>query len=777
MDKPIPTPTQTSTSTNTNDNTDDSIKKPDTSSHTATTAPTPIEQPKLSINHPPLHDIMITPEAFLQCMVWLTIPFVPASGLFLKLGTLLAERLLYAPSVGYCMLLTLVIHTICHRVARLVCTYCVTLDSEYESRQRQRHHWIVMIRLSLFWICIVLITTVYTYKTISHNPHWYNDETLHMHDWTICPRSAKLNTQIAKIHMNKGDLTTARFYLNNAMSIDPDFCDTGHQHALLLLFHEHDMDGALNALADNLKCIYTNKQSFEVLHKVWDEQLATPGAADNHQLLASQAKLALRGGLTPAAGKKFQAASILAFQAQNWEAALSYSIQAEEIIALMLVDAEGMNAATVQTTTKSDEVSVSTTTTTTDRMMLQALMVKYFHRGEEDEECVVTDKDDTSATCTPTGQHGNLTNSGRVSQDEMRSFLLSFPRRTWVQPSEERTEGAILLEMYGRTLTATSTEHAVALMDLACNVYLSGARLREHIQHQFNLDQDGDVQHNNKKNNKKKKTKKKNKMFRLSTQQMMELKRVEELFYYAAQSHCVIVLKDRIVADYASQALTALSESLMIRTQGGSPRIQEYVRQIHREEEDEEEEGEVQQDMVMASYAQFSDTSSKVFQRLYYKYDSPTKKTMKTTMDVDPLLQGYANTKDTAITLWDAVGHALYRKGQYLDAAEAFMSSIAAQWDHQQQQQQQQQQQPPPPNMCISASQLLWFANVLAANEDMFTPMNHVTYAAISLHLIVSDCNDKTSNTMLINIRKQATKQLHALLAYANETMSVISSE
>ena len=573
-----------------------------------------------------------------------------------------------------------------------------------------------------------------------------------MHDWTICPRSAKLNTQIAKIHMNKGDLTAARFYLNNAMNIDPDFCDTGHQHALLLLFHEHDIDGALNTLADNLKCIYTNKQSFEVLHKLWDEQLSTPGAATNHQLLASHAKLALRGGLTPAAGKKFQAASILAFQAQHWEAALSYSIQAEETIALMLMDAEGMNGA-VQSTT--------TTGSSSGTMMLQALMAKHYPREENEEECVVTD---TTVTCTPTGHNAHLTNSSGNSQEQMRSFLLSFPRRAWIQP-EERAEGASLLEMYGRTLTVSSTEHSVALVDLACNIYLSGARLREHMQHQLDLDHEDDrTNHKMKKNNKNKKT-----VYRLSTQQVMELKRVEELFYYAAQSHCVIILEDRIVADYASQALTALSESLMTRTQGGSGshRIQEYVLQVHHEEDDENEEE--QYDLVMAAYAQFSETSSKVLQRLYYKYDNPTKN-KNTKMEMDPLLQGYANTKDTAITLWDAVGHALYRKGAYLGAAEAFMSSIAAQWDHHQQQPQH------PQNICMSVSQLLWFANVLAANQDTFVPMNHVTYAAVALDLIVSECNDQTSNTMLLNIRKQATKQFHALLAFVNETMIVSSS-
>ena len=40
----------------------------------------------------------------LLCVLWIVIPMLPASNLFMKVGTLLAERLLYVPSLGYCCL-------------------------------------------------------------------------------------------------------------------------------------------------------------------------------------------------------------------------------------------------------------------------------------------------------------------------------------------------------------------------------------------------------------------------------------------------------------------------------------------------------------------------------------------------------------------------------------------------------------------------------------------------------------------------------------------------
>ena len=43
-------------------------------------------------------------QGVLLCLLWIFIPMIPASNIFMKVGTLLAERLLYVPSLGYCCL-------------------------------------------------------------------------------------------------------------------------------------------------------------------------------------------------------------------------------------------------------------------------------------------------------------------------------------------------------------------------------------------------------------------------------------------------------------------------------------------------------------------------------------------------------------------------------------------------------------------------------------------------------------------------------------------------
>ena len=40
-------------------------------------------------------------------LAMLVIPFLPASNIFFRVGFVVAERILYLPSVGFCMLVTL----------------------------------------------------------------------------------------------------------------------------------------------------------------------------------------------------------------------------------------------------------------------------------------------------------------------------------------------------------------------------------------------------------------------------------------------------------------------------------------------------------------------------------------------------------------------------------------------------------------------------------------------------------------------------------------------
>ena len=42
-----------------------------------------------------------------QCLALLVLPFIPASNLFFPVGFVVAERILYTPSMGFCMFIAL----------------------------------------------------------------------------------------------------------------------------------------------------------------------------------------------------------------------------------------------------------------------------------------------------------------------------------------------------------------------------------------------------------------------------------------------------------------------------------------------------------------------------------------------------------------------------------------------------------------------------------------------------------------------------------------------
>jgi tetratricopeptide (TPR) repeat protein len=206
---------------------------------------------------------------------WLIVPFIPASGVLLRLGTLLAERLLYIPSIGYCMIF-----------ASIILQCCQSIETLIAKKQYMKKH-------ALFYFVISIICAKYILLSRSYNTAWKNDASLFEYAITVCPRSAKLNLQLGKLYMNNGNYSVANKYVQMAKQIDPDFCDVGYQEALLEIFYENNIDDSIELAANNLNCIYTSRQSVELLNKLWEIQLQ--GTTDNkHEVLASQALLAFK---------------------------------------------------------------------------------------------------------------------------------------------------------------------------------------------------------------------------------------------------------------------------------------------------------------------------------------------------------------------------------------------------------------------------------------------------------------------------------------------------
>jgi len=250
-------------------------------------------------------------QAPLLALFWLVVPFIPASGLLLRLGTLLAERLLYVPSIGFCLLLSMALYSVLSRLSP-----------------------------RLYTAAVVLISALYCLKASQQNAVWKDDATLFKSSLKVCPNSAKLQLQVAKLHMNDGEHVQARERVDRAFEIDPTFCDIGYQEALLKLFHERDIHGAMEAAADNLECVFTNTKSWELLNKVWEMQLqeVPAGHANHAQLLGLQASVAARGNMHAFACKRYNAATSAAYDGRRFAEALEMSVKAEALVPKFMRD-------------------------------------------------------------------------------------------------------------------------------------------------------------------------------------------------------------------------------------------------------------------------------------------------------------------------------------------------------------------------------------------------------------------------------------------------------
>ena len=84
-------------------------------------------------------------------LAFLIIPFLPASNLFFYVGFVIAERILYLPSIGYCLLLTLIV---------------IKLQHKFASFHKLIH--------SLFIVLLI----VFCVRTLIRNQDWRHEEAL-----------------------------------------------------------------------------------------------------------------------------------------------------------------------------------------------------------------------------------------------------------------------------------------------------------------------------------------------------------------------------------------------------------------------------------------------------------------------------------------------------------------------------------------------------------------------------------------------------------------------
>ena len=186
---------------------------------------------------------------------------------------------------------------------------------------------------AFFWLCLSVIRALllpfyrhvvvwgvvglYLTKSYHYSLAWHSETALFFESVKTCPNSAKHNLQVAKIYVNSAEgsvnseaiLAKARYHVDRAKDIDPTFCDTGYQEALLQISYHKNTTAAIEALVGNLNCVYTARNSLTLLEQVWKLQLSKVEPAQRHVLLRIQAAQALGANMTVYSAQKYASAA------------------------------------------------------------------------------------------------------------------------------------------------------------------------------------------------------------------------------------------------------------------------------------------------------------------------------------------------------------------------------------------------------------------------------------------------------------------------------------
>lgn len=82
---------------------------------------------------------------------------------------------------------------------------------------------------SMFWGLVLALSAFYALRTHRRNLDWRTDADLFLASLDVCPSSAKLNLQVTKLYVNRGDFASAERHIAAAKKIDPEFCDVWYQ--------------------------------------------------------------------------------------------------------------------------------------------------------------------------------------------------------------------------------------------------------------------------------------------------------------------------------------------------------------------------------------------------------------------------------------------------------------------------------------------------------------------------------------------------------------------
>ncbi|XP_052031290.1 protein O-mannosyl-transferase TMTC1 isoform X3 [Apodemus sylvaticus] len=182
-------------------------------------------------------------------LLFLVFPFIPASNLFFRVGFVVAERVLYMPSMGYCILFV-------HGLSKL----CAGLNR---------------CGASSLMASTVLLLLLFSWKTVKQNEIWLSRESL----FRLYPRHASALNNLGTLTK---DMAEAKMYYQKALQLHPQ-----HNRALFnlgnLLKSQEKTEEAIVLLKESIKYGPDFADAYSSLASLLAEQERFKEAEDIYQ--------------------------------------------------------------------------------------------------------------------------------------------------------------------------------------------------------------------------------------------------------------------------------------------------------------------------------------------------------------------------------------------------------------------------------------------------------------------------------------------------------------
>ncbi|KAK9859807.1 hypothetical protein WJX84_008162, partial [Apatococcus fuscideae] len=217
-------------------------------------------------------------------------PFLPASNVLFYVGTFVAERLLYVPSVGVCMLAAHVITSAGHLAS----------SPPGESRSGLQQ-WTMRKRVALGFVAILVLG--WSCQTFLRNWDWVDEETLFRAANKVCPDSAKVQLNLGILERRHLNWRAALKNFRRAQVIEPGYCDPTYWIGLTLINEGRNTQTGIEKLEEAVGCHWTVGPAMQALSQVYQPTPGgTPGRPPgdtriNPEVLQRWARVLLRPGV------------------------------------------------------------------------------------------------------------------------------------------------------------------------------------------------------------------------------------------------------------------------------------------------------------------------------------------------------------------------------------------------------------------------------------------------------------------------------------------------